>query len=313
MKCVICKLEDRSVEQGSGADGYSVKCPRCGKYSISGTAYAVAQAQDSDFRLSAWIRSHEMMGSVPSLNSYTFQDAVVGLPRQGVSQRQTAFLQALEARSQFAGAWVHIVPEYDFTLAMCERVEELNFLVRALLQRNLVVLKGDVDPSSDFSWELSITALGWTFLEERARTNLGSVQCFVAMSFSDAMRSAWTQAISPAVSSAGWQPYRVDSHPHNERIDAKIVAEIRASRFLVVDVTEQKTGVYFEAGLAQGIGIPVIWSVRSDDLGNVHFDTRQFHHIVWHDEQQLQEQLQDSIAAIIGIGPVSNSGAQTRK
>jgi len=82
----------------------------------------------------------------------------------------------------------------------------------------------------------------------------------------------------------------------------KIVTEIKNSRFLVADVTLQRPGVYFEAGYALGLGLPVFWCVRSDDLKNVHFDTRQYNHIVWETEQQLADQLYLFVTALIGKG-----------
>lgn len=72
---------------------------------------------------------------------------------------------------------------------------------------------------------------------------------------------------------------------------------IETSKFVVVDVTEQKQGAYFEAGLALGFGKTVIWTVREDELQNVHFDTRQFAHIVWKDEAKLAQALRDVIVA----------------
>lgn len=82
----------------------------------------------------------------------------------------------------------------------------------------------------------------------------------------------------------------------------KIITEIKNSRFLVADVTQQRPGVYFEAGYALGLGIPVFWCVREDDLKNVHFDTRQYNHIVWKDENHLAEQLYFYVSAVIGKG-----------
>lgn len=45
--------------------------------------------------------------------------------------------------------------------------------------------------------------------------------------------------------------------------------------------------------------------MRSDDLPNVHFDTRQYNHIVWNDEAHLAEQLYYYVSAIIGPGSAS--------
>ena len=122
------------------------------------------------------------------------------------------------------------------------------------------------------------------------------------MSFSEELHSAWQNGIAVGVKNAGYQPYRTDAEPHIDRIDAKIIAEIRNSNFLVADVTKQRPGVYFEAGFAIGLGLPVFWAVREDDKDNVHFDTRQYNHIVWKTEQDLAEQMRDFIVAVLGKG-----------
>jgi len=67
----------------------------------------------------------------------------------------------------------------------------------------------------------------------------------------------------------------------------------------VADFTGSRGGVYFEAGFALGLGIPVIWSCRKNDVKKVHFDTRQYNHIVWNDSSDLYRQLRDRIEATI--------------
>ncbi len=37
-------------------------------------------------------------------------------------------------------------------------------------------------------------------------------------------------------------------------------------RFMIADFTGHRGGVYFEAGFAHGLGIPVIWTCREDQL-----------------------------------------------
>ena len=120
------------------------------------------------------------------------------------------------------------------------------------------------------------------------------------MSFDPALNSAFSEAIEPAIREAGYEPLRVDRVHHNEKICDRIVAEIRRARFVVADVTMQRQGVYFEAGFAMALGLPVIWSCRKDDLKNVHFDTRQYNHIVWGQPPDLKQQLRDRIRATIG-------------
>ena len=93
-----------------------------------------------------------------------------------------------------------------------------------------------------------------------------------------------------------WKKEAKDFTP---KICDRILAEIRRSRFLIADVTGHRQGVYFEAGYAMGLGLDVIWTCRSDDLGNSHFDTRQYNHIEWESGGELREKLRDRILATI--------------
>jgi len=91
----------------------------------------------------------------------------------------------------------------------------------------------------------------------------------------------------------------VDQDPHNEKIDDRIMAEIRRSGLLIADVTNHRPGVYFEAGFALGLGIPVFWTCRETDIDAAHFDTRQYNHVVWANSEELKEKLANRIAANI--------------
>ncbi|MCW5608337.1 MAG: hypothetical protein KIT26_09815 [Nitrosomonas sp.] len=100
---------------------------------------------------------------------------------------------------------------------------------------------------------------------------------------------------------------RIDQKNHNNKIDDEIIAEIKRSRFVVADFTQgdsgARGGVYYEAGFAHGLNMPVIFTCRADALNNVHFDTRQYNHIVWENIDALRNQLAQRISATIGDGP----------
>ena len=66
---------------------------------------------------------------------------------------------------------------------------------------------------------------------------------------------------------------------------------------VVADFTGGRGGVYYEAGYAQGLGIPVVWTCRQDyfDKEGVHFDTQQYNHIVWDDPADLREKLKNRL------------------
>ncbi len=114
----------------------------------------------------------------------------------------------------------------------------------------------------------------------------------------------------PAVTETGFIAVRIDRKEHINKIDDEIVAEIKRAKFVVADFTTgsestehgpiliPRGGVYYEAGLAQGRDIPVIWCVRQDQIDYVHFDTRQFNHIIWSDPLDLKVKLTNRIRAI---------------
>ncbi|MDB5611862.1 MAG: uncharacterized protein JWP25_8762 [Bradyrhizobium sp.] len=152
------------------------------------------------------------------------------------------------------------------------------------------------------------TVQGWQRLDELNRPRTDLTQAFVAMWFSERTNEAYSNGIEPALIGAGYRPVRVDKKEHNNKIDDEIIAEIRRSRFLVADFTcEPKNvrgGVYYEAGFAQGLGIPVIWTCKDASLPDLHFDTRQYSHIVWKTPEDLLVQLRNRIGATIGDGPL---------
>ena len=255
-------------------------------------------------KLSAWIRERNESGvDVPEVNSQTLNEIEASLPNYRVSEKQLLLLRALERKTAFAGQAVQVNPEFDYPLAWVASEEELIYVLRALQERGLIRrTDGSADLTDSFVLHFEITPEGWAKLEDSARQAIISDQAFVAMSFAPDLTPAWERGIRPALLKAQYRPYRIDAAPHIDRIDAKIVSEIRNSRIVVADVTGQRSGVYFEAGFAIGLGIPVFWCVRRDDLPNVHFDTRQYNHIVWDNEEQLADQLHAFVTAIAGKG-----------
>ena len=145
-------------------------------------------------------------------------------------------------------------------------------------------------------------------------TNLDSSQAFVAMWFDDRMKDVYDNGIRPAIEEAGYSSLRIDEKPDVDKIDDEIIAEIRRSRFVVADFTHgddgARGGVYFEAGFAFGLDIPVIYTCLEDIVDKLHFDTRQYAHILWSKENtdQLRAKLRNRILARMGEGPNVSAG-----
>ena len=153
---------------------------------------------------------------------------------------------------------------------------------------------------------LTVTVEGYNRLEAQA-VNIISEQAFVAMWFNTAMDKVYENGLKLGIEYAGYKPIRIDKKLDVNKIDDEILAEIRRSRFLVADFTQgddgARGGVYFEAGFALGRDIPVIFTCRHDMENKLHFDTRQYAHILWNTPKDLRKNLRNRIIARIGEGP----------
>jgi nucleoside 2-deoxyribosyltransferase len=144
----------------------------------------------------------------------------------------------------------------------------------------------------------SIADEGWMEIERIVKKKRKR-QIFIAMKFKD-MDSVYN-SINQAIIDASFIPLRIDKKEHINQISSEIQYEISQSGLVVADVTEQNQGVYFEAGYAMGLNIPVIWTCNEKEKNEIHFDIRQYNTILWEDEDDLHERLTKRIAAIMGL------------
>ncbi|GAB0119862.1 hypothetical protein Acid7E03_39340 [Acidisoma sp. 7E03] len=151
-----------------------------------------------------------------------------------------------------------------------------------------------------------ISSKGWLAAEALSSSPSGSAAGFVAMSFDKSLRVVWTDGFDPAIRAAGFNPVRIDNKEFLGGISDEIIAEIRRSRFVVADYTGQKAGVYFEAGFALGLGLPVIPTCREDEVERLHFDIRHLNTLVWTDAGDLRDKLAKRLLAVVGAGPTQS-------
>ncbi len=291
--CPVCKREGIEEERISQSMA-SYHCPVCGTYEMPPFAPEIHGASTPNRKLSAWIREqNERREPVRFTQKGMIERILAGIPDYRPLAKELKLLQALERRSNTPGHVVNLTLGVDFPLAYASSSAECEFYLRGLEERGLVKSKSVIN-------NVVITSAGWDYLDKHASDLEERTQGFVAMSFSTVMKPIWEDAMKPAILQAGYTPYRIDEDAHSENIIFRIMAEIKDSRFVVADLTEQNSGVYFEAGYAMGLELPVIWSIRKDDVDNVHFDTAQYNQIRWDSAEELREGLFDYISAIIG-------------
>lgn len=290
--CPVCRGND----EGGFFSGDKVTCPRCGIFRISEDAASklIAELNKNKRKIanaSGWVREHQ-----DEVISASDIETLLNLPTPSINERALRLLQYIEKKTEILGQKISgcdtASPSLDFyAAAWAADHTEFAYIIRYL--KSLEYIDG-----------VSITPKGFAYLDQIKYSNLDSQIGFCAMWFDDSVKHIWTQAIFPAISDAGYEPKRIDEHHHNNRIDDEIIALIRRSKFVVADFTGQRGGVYFEAGFALGMNLPVIWTVKKSELASVHFDNRQYNFVVW-EEDKLSEfklNLQYRIEATLGRG-----------
>jgi hypothetical protein len=132
---------------------------------------------------------------------------------------------------------------------------------------------------------------GWIRFGELNRRVIDSRNAFMAMKFGDAkLDKVLKDCFQPAAARAGFTLRALNETPSAGLIDNQIRAAIRSARFVIADLSHANNGAYFEAGFAEGLGLPVIYTCEAVtfDEKKTHFDTNHMHTVTW-DENKLEE------------------------
>ena len=260
--------------------------------------------EEQKARLTTWLIDQRNQGSEqPTITSSVIEHVKSRSPL-GVHERATRLLRFIAGLANAIGEEVEVDENTHSAYAWSESTAwgEIEYLIRYL--EKIGWMEGHHTLGGMFYG--TVTVAGHSQIAEQA-TIFDSSQSFIAMWFHESTAEAFEKGIKPAVEEAGYEPLRIDQKEHINKIDDEIIAEIRRSRFLVADFTQgpdgARGGVYYEAGFAHGLGIPVIFTCRQNAVESLHFDTNHYNHIVWENPEDLREKLQNRILAVIGEGP----------
>jgi hypothetical protein len=289
-----------------------VECATCGKYGLDKFVFLTGIPDSRKPALSAMARRHyELTGRPWRITAEDRDETAPQVPgRNDVPSKVRYLLGYLAQKSRFPGEGIVLNGATDYPICFAANAEKFGFYLRYIKNAGFV---DEHDSGGHAHHQYCLTPGGW---QEAGRVpTLESPHAFVAMSFADdgkfgpLLRRAYDEAIMPAVElDAGYEAIRVDRREFLGDIVFEIIARIKESRFLVADVTEHRNGVYFEAGYAMGMGLPVIWMCHKDEMAHAHFDTSHLNHIVWDKPAELRKSLGNRIVATIGRGPKGKPG-----
>jgi len=313
MNCLIWGTPAEDVSPPD-ADYFKVKSPRTGGgYQLASSAHhlVLSLSVEQKKKLTTWLVNQRRSGEeFPFITTAIIDGLSSGPPMRFSDRVNSALLFFADHLNEFgkqfhlAGARGDTRPSQLLAQTACTDTELHSFL-------HLMVASGLLSGHGSGKDSFALTAKGWERIDELQRARPSSTQVFVAMWFHPTTEAAYTYGFEPAIRDAGYLPIRIDKKQHINKIDDEIIAEIRRSRFLVADFTcegdKARGGVYFEAGYAMALPIQVIWTCHKGSVDFLHFDTRQYAHIIWEQAEDLYGQLKARIGAVMGDGPLLRS------
>lgn len=148
----------------------------------------------------------------------------------------------------------------------------------------------DYDGFRNENFLARLTMAGWQRYEAIKRAKIDSRIAFMAMKFGDPELDAIVEShFKPAVARADFELRLLSDGQPAGLIDDQLRVRLRTSRFTIADLTHANNGAYWEAGFAEGLGRPVIYTCRRkewdlvDENGRrkVHFDTNHLATVIW--------------------------------
>ena len=247
-----------------------------------------------------WLNGYPLVegNEVISLSLLQQKLASISLPRTPKEKMDNMLLYIVKQQSE-DGAGIQMNTPIAYKRMYFNSQNEAQFYLEAIKADGLV----NVGMSSQGYYSVSLTYKGLSYAASLESEGPNSNFCFIAISFADEMAER-RDAIIRAIKYHGYEPIIVNNDfivKNTTPVIDEILAGIKRSRFCVSDFTMQRSGVYFEAGYALGLGRPVIYlSEREDFNANSHFDLRPFQHILYSGLNELETALSSKIAAWIG-------------
>ena len=295
INCPICG--NKSQEESTNRDGYHILCPKCGEFFISRTLESMFQHQDNrthNYKISSWTsEQNKVFGNIPDLLS-TDLDTIINQREKTIKEKFDCFMKTISTlnngqinQNDFNHCYIYDDNELGIFYQKALDNKYINGTIHKHMQGSMLMYQG-------------ICFDGLEYIESLAQTNENSKNVFAAFYFTTELQEIFDNDVKEIIEELGLNYTRVSSSTTdtNKTINDEIIGKIKSSKIVIADFTGQRNSVYFEAGLAMGLNIPVIWTCKKDEVENLSFDTRQYPHILWETKEDLKEKLRNRIKAI---------------
>jgi len=316
-KCPVCSSDIKEARDydESGTSMYRYSCPRCGDFHLEySLSHKLPYILNNNLRqigvLSHWIRrKHESiqpdeLGHTEMiLLNESLVDSIIKSPLPSPAEQAAMFVLWLGNKTETSAAHgdkLFVQPCTHQAIMGATTADEFEWVLWHLFDTGIVQGERAAAMEAPGRAFVTLSFEGWEYFQELKRGARSSRKAFMAMEYSDgALDKIVEDVFKPAVQETGFDLVRLDDSQPAGLIDDRLRVEIQTSRFMIADLTHENRGAYWEAGYAEGLGKPVIYTCEKkkfDEL-KTHFDTNHHLTIPWDasNPQKAAEKLKATI------------------
>ncbi len=309
VNCPICSWPASSEghrSSGDGRAGEKFDCRRCGPFVASRELLADLahwpQRKGEDTKralLSHAVRKMQRENGPPFLRTYTVEEILKGSLPSPFQQADNLVLW-LGTHLNGPGETLSIDSATHQSIVGSRTPAGFEFVLKYLMDEDILTGKSRKH-GSVIADDATLTFKGWRYFDQLHRGAASSRKAFMAMKYGDSTLDQCVDRARHALKKTGFTLQRLDDVPKAGLIDDRLRVEIRTSRFLIADLTHENAGAYWEAGFAEGLGKPVIYTCEKSKFPKTHFDTNHHLTVLWSADELLifEEKLKATIRATL--------------
>ncbi|MCA1295231.1 hypothetical protein LBW89_19655 [Paenibacillus sp. alder61] len=292
-RCLFCD-EIVPTKSESNYDRYiGCSCSPGGYYSLRSDSYEAIQSfthqkkREMFHLISAYIRERTDSDDKVTLTVNDLE-SIANSPEIPLTLEDKGhrLLQYLYRHAGNPGESVVIHPlSSNYNLTYSPNLQELVYIIDKLRNEHLLVREGI---------NFQLTEKGWS---EAAAIGGGKKRtpCSVLLPDQEELRSEWLGGLLPKIEKYGYQPRVVTLSGAKNGEEEFSLERISESKLMIADLTGQSSEVYFAAGYAFGLNIPIIWTVHSSGAHIQLPGIEEIRPIVWESVEELAVILQHKL------------------
>ncbi|MBJ6728024.1 hypothetical protein [Geomesophilobacter sediminis] len=277
--CPICGSV--AIDSGSRgrADIYDYDCPRCGQFSITRTATKNLKSRINDKTSAIFshaVRKMQKENYFPELDSKTVEAILENNRLPSPIEQANNLILWIGDTIQAPGEYIDLNPEFHRSVIGSLNNDNYMFIVNHLKDKGILKSNNAIN-------RVTLTFDGWNSFDLLQRRSSNGRKAFMAMPFGKEIIDNVFKVFKKVVKQTGFDLVKLDEKPRAGSIDDRLRVEIRTSMFLIAELTDGNHGAYWEAGFAEGLGKPVIYTCERSFFKSkgTHFDTNHLHTVIW--------------------------------